>query len=154
MGREIWCKITDKDGSEVWNSADERQEWVCGRDNATTYIASLVDRDEEVEDGCCVDITRENAFESARESLMEYYDQDKREIDKAKRELNDLLTARRNARDYKEFCSFGQAIEDTEDWLASEDFSRAGSLVAMMDHARAALKDRFPDGNLYFVVSE
>ena len=149
MGREIYCSIIDKENNELWNSADENGDFVCGRDDATTYLASLADPE-----SCLIDITDEKTFKSIKTQLEKYRDKDDRELNRADRELEDLSIARRNARNYEEFCSFAKGFEAVERWIEENQYSRAYHILNMIDSAQRVLYSRFPDAILCIVVSE
>lgn len=137
------------------------EQYVCGRDDATEYVANLccnawrnVEEPEEYDShdsspdwtsysslvfDIDVDADRSKLSDIIT-NLDEYGLKDKKEIQKAKDELNDLLIARRNARNLDEFVSFGDEIERVRDWIDNEDFSRAGNLVAYLKIAKSTLE--------------
>lgn len=154
MGREIYCQIRSpgKTWEEpIWDSAAAISQFVCGRDDATGYIASLGGEEGEI------DISKRSERDNIRGILNDYAERDKSEIEKAKNLLRDLRYARRNARNYGEFDSFSDAIEATEEWIESEGWSRAQALLDLIDKSteeftRHRLKYR--GSQLYIVVSE
>lgn len=154
MGREIFCQIREAGKSydeALWDSADMLDQFVCGRDDATTYIAIQGGKEGEI------DISAFADREKIRVQLKEYADHDKREIDKAKDALRDLKAARRNARNYTEFSSFTDAIEGTEEWIERESWSRAQRLIDIIDDSAAEFakhKLKYRKAKLYLVISE
>lgn len=156
MGREIYTEIRDKDGKAVWNSAEGLNSWVCGRDDATGYIAGLVyakvNGGEEDSD-YSIDITNKAGCEGITSSLKDLLERDMREIGKARTELNDLYSARRNARNYEEFASFGGRITEVDSWIQENDYSSAGSLLDLIEDSRVELAKR-PGCSLHLVLSE
>ena len=157
MGREIIVQIRDR--SRNFQVMDE--DYVSGRDDATTYIANLVynrrdtlpDIDEDKLDGIelsdryslIFDISDKEQFRELSNicnRLKEYADEDYAEINKAKETLADLKIARRNCSIYEEFEKFSEAIETTQQWLEDEDYSRAGSLLEMINDCRTMIENQ------------
>ena len=156
MGREIYTEIRDKDGKAVWNSAEGLDSWVCGRDDATGYIAGLVYakvNGEEEDSDYSIDITNKAGCEGITSSLKDLLERDMREIGKARTELNDLYSARRNARNYEEFASFGERITEVDSWIQENDYSSAGSLLDLIEDSRDELA-KYPGCSLHLVLSE
>ena len=157
MGREIIVQIRDR--SRNFQVMDE--DYVCGRDDATTYIANLVYAKRETlpnvnEDdlegielnnrySLIFDINDKEQFHELSNicnNLKEYADKDNAEINKAKETLADLKIARRNCSIYEEFEKFSDAIDTTEEWLENEDYSRAGSLLDMINDCRRMIENQ------------
>ena len=154
MGREIFCQIREAGKSyneALWDSADMLDQFVCGRDDATSYIAIQGGKEGEV------DISAFADREKIRAQLKEYAARDKREIDKAKDTLRDLKAARRNARNYDEFSSFNDVVEGTEEWIEHESWSRAQMLIDLINDSAEEFtkhKLKYRKAKLYLVVSE
>lgn len=131
MGREISCEVRRKDSDErIWGSYEDQDMFVCGRDDATTFILSLADESGEIDY-----LPKMGWIDS---SLAAYAAKDRGEINKAKQYLADMVCARKNARNYREFSSFNNPIENTEEWIRDNDWSRAESLVEMLNLAKKA----------------
>lgn len=142
MGRELIVQVRDKQTKNVkWEN------YVCGRDDATNYIAQLVynrrDSLPEIEEdnlegtdlsdrySLIFDIDNEadmRELVNIRDNLKDYADRDKSEIQKAKDTLEDLRAARRNCALYDEFVKFSREMDRVYEWLSDEDFSRADIL--------------------------
>lgn len=156
MGREIYTEIRDKNGKAVWNSAEGIDSWVCGRDDATGYIAGLVYakvNGEEEDSDYSIDITDEMGCEGIASTLHDLVKRDNREVCKAKTELEDLYSARRNARNYEEFASFGERIMEVDSWIQENDYSSAASLLDLLKESRDELA-KYPGCSLHLVLSE
>ncbi len=157
MGREIIVQIRDR--SRNFQVMDE--DYVCGRNDATNYIANLVyakrenlpEADEDNLEGIDLsdryslifDLSDREQFHELSDicnRLKEYADKDYAEIDKAKETLADLKIARRNCRIYEEFEKFSDAIDTTQEWLENEDYSRAGSLLDMISDCRRMIENK------------
>ena len=150
MGRELIVQVRDRQTKAV-----QYEDYVCGRDDATNYIAQLVynrrdtlpeiDEDTlegtELSDRYSLIFNVDNEDDSKelaniRCNLKEYADRDNAEIQKAKDALEDLKVARRNCNIYEEFEKFSDAIDRTQEWLETEDYSRAGSLLEYLENAQ------------------
>lgn len=157
MGREIIVQIRDR--SRNFQVMDE--DYVCGRDDATNYIAQLIynrretlpEVDEDNLEGrelsdrysLIFDISNKEQFHELSDicnRLKEYADEDYAEINKAKETLADLKIARRNCSIYEEFEKFSEAIETTQEWLDNEDYSRAGSLLDMINDCKRMIENQ------------
>lgn len=155
MGREIYSQIR-LPGQDVenplWDSAaGDLDDFVCGRDDATDFITMRGGEDGEL------DITDPKERESILSVLDEYLESDKREIDKAKNYLRDLNAARRNARNFKDFSSFSDVIEATEDWIREHDWSRAKALKDLIENTVSEFKKhriKYLKAKMYLVISE
>lgn len=126
MGREIIFEVV-KDGDKVVFPKDGADVlYVCGRDDATSYLAGYIG----YEEPCYKDIDRESDdFQTIQDALHEYYLADYKEIEKAQDTLADLREARRHATKYKDFVEFSEVMERTQDWIKDNDYSRAGSMI-------------------------
>lgn len=149
MGREIYCEIRKKtpivaassaDSDEYgydeedrscvkWDSAENGGMYVCGRDDATNYLSCLGGNEG------LIPIRGKGELHKILDELETYAKADEKEIDKAKQCLRDLKSARRNARNYKDFSSFTDAIEDVERWIEDNDWSRALILMRIITHS-------------------
>lgn len=166
MGREIIVSLR-KDKKVVY------EDYVCGRDGATNYIAQLVYNkvnefkgdidtlsDEETDKLYSLiyklNLENENLISSQIiEPLQEYKDEDYKEINKAKNELSALDEARRHCGVYDEFVKFTNAMEQVQEWLDSEDYSRAGSLLEIIDKCRKIVEQRgYSDYEIWITLSE
>lgn len=150
MGREIIFEVHDEEKC-IWPNPDKIDEslYVCGRDDATNYIAELVQNkiedilesnkeitiDDLDEDSysillSCKDYDR---YLEIKSELKRHYDADQFEINKAKQTLLDLKEARRHCSSYNEFIKFSDAMEDTCEWIKHNDWSRAGYMIDYLD---------------------
>ena len=153
MGREIYCEIRKKGGGDtVWNSANDADLFVCGRDDATGYIASIADgEDNEIWVSSTDDMLK------IIDNLTGYRESDFNEVRKAKETLSDLKCARRNTTNVKDFSGFSEMIEETEDWIKWNSYSRAAALVDMinrMNEEYCSDREKYKDCSMYIVVSE
>lgn len=160
MGREITAEIRetladfndknfdyDKDTRVLWQS----EGWVCGRDSATNYICLCTDRS-----GVYACLEGGN-LKRIQEEIQEYAQKDRDEIRRVKSRLEGLLAARKNARNYAEFSSFDEPIDECQEWLKQESFSRAEALLALIDEVLQEYKSGKYDTKKcdpYLVVSE
>ena len=150
MGRELIVQVRDRQTKKV-----QYEDYICGRDDATNYIAQLVynrratlpEINEDSLGGTALSdryslIFNINNGAEMKElanicsNLKEYADRDNAEIQKAKDTLEDLRAARRNCGIYEEFEKFSDAIDTTQQWLENEDYSRAGSLLDYLEDAQ------------------
>lgn len=145
MGREIIFEVRDKEKC-IWPNPDKIDEslYVCGRDDATDYIAQLVHNkidgilesnkkitiDNLPEDSYTILLTCKDydKYLQIQSELESYYKADQFEIDKAKEALTDLREARRHCCIYDEFIKFSEAMDDTYNWIKNNDSSRAGDM--------------------------
>ncbi len=130
MGREIIFGIKDKTSEHnVLFENETKNFYVCGRDDATNFMANYISNHEYEEDSWEILIEAySSAYNYILEELQEYYEKDKYEIDKAKETLSDLREARKHCAVYNEFVKFSEAMDDTHDWIQHNDWSRAGLL--------------------------
>lgn len=139
MGREIIIQARHND-KVIY------EDFVCGRDDATSYIATLVSDycEKNKLDTCEISYNANSSkdldeLHKVREILEDYAKKDKREIDKARTCLEDLSWARRNASTLNDFDEFSERYEQVEQWLEKNDYSRADSLIGMLDKASEEL---------------
>lgn len=143
MGRELIVQLR-KDKEILFD------DYVCGRDDATNYIAQLIydkqkdrkepeDSDEEaiqfyysLQFKLCTDY---KLLSSLRETLADYAAKDNEEISKANETLCDLRIARRNTHTLKDFNDFTEAIQTAQMWIDEDSFSRAQILLDLIDKA-------------------
>lgn len=127
MGREIIFEVHDNKQC-VWPDPNNIEDalYVCGRDDATSYVASLCQNNEETLYLSCNDY---QTYLKIKENLQEYYDKDMFEIQKANITMEDLREARRNCNVYDEFVKFSQAMDDTQDWIDNNNWSRAKNML-------------------------
>ena len=154
------------DGKTCWPDPDNIDEalFVCGRDDATTYIAQLVcdqineklkaDKNLTTDDlqdsdyAILLTCNDYNKYLEIKRNLKEYYYKDMKEIQKAKDTLEDLKEARRHTTTIKDFEDFTASMEETEDWIERNDYSRAGSLIECLDKCYNRMLDYVNlDGN-------
>ena len=139
MGREMIFEVR-KNNQPIWpdpNNIDAAL-YVCGRDDATTFLASYVNNcvDDDSDDDETPTLllrARDEKLTYIKERLKEYKEKDYAEIQKAKDTLEDLRAARRNSATMKDFADFSDAMAETEQWLAAEDWSRAGSMLEYLE---------------------
>ena len=160
MGREIIVSLKRENRLEY-------EDFVCGRDDATNYIAQLVYNkvnefkgdtdtlsDEEITKLYSLiyklDLENENLIsKQIIEPLQEYKDKDYKEINKAKNELSALDEARRHCGIYDEYMKFTNAMEQVQEWLDEEDYSRAGSILDAIYKCREIVEQRGHSGYIY-----
>lgn len=167
MGREIIVSLRK-------NKKIEYSDSVCGRDDATTYIAQLVygkvnefkgnvdelsaDEIDELYSLVFKLSDRSNQLINKICNELKYYkDLDYKEINKAKNELEALDDARRHCSVYDEFVKFTNAMEQVQEWLDNEDYSRAGMLLDMITKCDSLAPHNLGDINqyeLWITVSE
>lgn len=160
MGREIFAQIRDKlpnfedenyswdkDPNKLWESNDV----ICGRDDATGYICSRTD-----ESGYFAVLEGDN-LKYILEEVKGYAKEDRDEIDMVRNRLKRLRKAQQNARNYEEFNSFDEEIENCKGWLKRESYSRAEHLLEMIDEVLKEYNSgKYDTGECkpYLVVSE
>jgi len=166
MGREIIVSLK-RDNRVAY------EDFVCGRDNATNYIAQLVynkvnefkgDKDTLSDEEITklysliykLDLKNSDLISSQIiNPLQEYKDEDYKEINKAKNELSALDEARRHCYVYDEYMKFTNAMEQVQEWLDEEDYSRAGSLLEILDKCREIVVQRgYSDYEIWITLSE
>ena len=129
MGREIIFEV-QVDGERFYFE-DEGSLYVCGRDDATEYMARLCEyTDKGILYLTCSDYER---YLSIKEELKEYYDKDMFEIQKARDAIEDLREARRHALNSKIFSDFSDVMDNTYEWIEQNNWSRAGSMIEYLD---------------------
>ena len=150
MGREIIFEVRENN-KPIWPDPNDIDAslFVCGRDDATTYIAQLIynqideklatDKNlttDDLEDSDYVILLTCNDYNKylqIKNNLQEYYNKDMKEIQKAKDALEDLREARRHTTTLEEFKNFSNVMDETENWIENNDWSRAGSLIEYLD---------------------
>ena len=163
MGREIFAQIrdidhydeevedfNDKNPHVAWDSSDKPLGlFVCGRDDATGYVAARAEDSFLLLEG--------SSLERALEAIKGFSRRDHNEISKVRRRLKSLEAARKNSRNYQEFASFDEEIENCRSWLEEESSSSADILL---DIIKETLKE-YGSGKYdrskwkpYLVVSE
>lgn len=110
--------------------------YVCGRDDATTFIANYVINNQKNDDDCYVDLYlhKDEDYKKYKyicNELEDYKKKDYKEIDKAHQTLNQLLLAQSHA-NYEDFFKFQHSIEETQNWIETESYSRAEDLLRYM----------------------
>lgn len=160
MGREIFAQIRDKlpnfedenyswdkDPNKLWESNDV----ICGRDDATAYICSRTDESD------VFAVLEGDNLKYILEEVKGYAKEDRDEIDGVRNRLKRLRKAQQNARNYEEFNSFDEEIENCEGWLKRENYSRAEHLLEMIDEVLKEYNSGKYDTSKckpYLVVSE
>ena len=146
MGREIIFEVRENDKT-IWPLKGDDM-YVCGRDDATTYVAQLIyDQIEKILDAnknLTTDDLQDSDYEilltcndydkylQIKNNLQEYLDKDMKEIQKAKDTLEDLREARRHA-NYEDFFKFSESMDTTEEWIEDNGWSRAGDMIDYLD---------------------
>lgn len=133
MGREIIIEGYCYDKKIDFSPEDL---YVCGRDDATQFIANYVINNQKNDDDCYVDLYLHKdedykEYQYICQELECYKNRDYREIDKAHQTLQQLLSAQRHA-NYEEFFKFQESIEETQNWIETESYSRADELLRYM----------------------
>ena len=134
MGREMIFEVRDNN-KPIWPDPNDIDASlvVCGRDDATTFLASYVlnslpdNADDDTEEVVLLRVD-DTDLTYLKERLQEFLDKDNREIQKAKDALEDMREARKHA-NYEDFFKFSESMESTQEWLDAEDWSRAGSML-------------------------
>lgn len=146
MGREIIFEVREDDKT-IWPEPGHDL-FVCGRDDATSYIAQLVinkvndilDSNEAMtvdnlpDDAYTLFLTCNdyNKYLGIKKQLQEYYGKDLIEIQKAKDTLEDLREARRHAT-HEDFFKFSDSMEATQEWIEDNNWSRARNMIDYLD---------------------
>lgn len=149
MGREIVFEVRE-DNVPIWpdpNDIDVAM-FVCGRDDATGYIAQLVrdqiddilDSDEEMtvdnlpDDAYVLFLTCKDyeKYLDIKRQLHDFLDKDNKEVQKAKDTIEDLREARRHS-SYDDFFQFSESIEKVQAWIDDNSWSRAGTMIEYLD---------------------
>ena len=151
MGRELVFKLRRIENSE---SSIECEDYVCGRDDCTNYIAqqilddgddySLVYKLDDKED--CLKLSNLLGM------ISDYAAEDSREIMKAQDALEDLREARRHCSLYDEFVKFSDAIDNTQRWLDEESYSRANNIYNILTTFRQKAEDEFGSNVKYEII--
>ena len=151
MGRELVFKLRRIENSE---SSIECEDYVCGRDDCTNYIAqqilddgddySLVYKLDDKQD--CLKLSNFLGMISG------YAAEDSHEILKAQNALEDLREARRHCSLYEEFVKFSDAIDNTEQWLHEESYSRANNIYNILTTFRQKAEDEFGSNVKYEII--
>ena len=151
MGRELVFKLRRIENSE---SSIECEDYVCGRDDCTNYIAqqilddgddySLVYKLEDKQD--CLKLS------NLMDVIWEYSAKDYKEITKAENTLEDLREARRHCSLYDEFVKFSDAIDNTQRWLDEESYSRANNIYNILTTFRQKAEDEFGSNVKYEII--
>lgn len=151
MGRELVFKLRRIENSE---SSIECEDYVCGRDDCTNYIAqqilddgddySLVYKLDDKQD--CLKLSNLLGM------ISDYAAEDSHEILKAQNALDDLREARRHCSLYEEFVKFSDAIDNTEQWLHEESYSRANNIYNILTTFRQKAEDEFGSNVKYEII--
>lgn len=152
MGRELVFKLRRIENSE---SAIECEDYVCGRDDCTNYIAQEV-LDEGGDDEVLVYKLDDKQdclkLSNLLDMISEYAAKDHREIMKAKNYLEDLREARRHCSLYDEFVKFSEAMDGTQQWLDEESYSRAAHIYTTLKTFRQKAEDEFGSNVKYEII--
>jgi len=150
MSREIYCEIRGSSNKKIWNSADDDDLFVCGRDDVTDHLSSLAG------DDCDIDITSAEEFNKIHSFLSDQREREMKQVSVFTRRLEDASMARRNARNAEEFYSFDPLIEEAQYEIEENRDSRAKLLLEMIDRGKGLLlKYQLSGGcSLFIVVSE
>ena len=151
MGRELVFKLRRIENSE---SSIECEDYVCGRDACTNYIAqqilddgddySLVYKLDDKQD--CLKLSNLLGM------ISDYAAEDSHEILKAQNALDDLREARRHCSLYDEFVKFSGAIDNIEQWLHEESYSRANNIYNILTTFRQKAEDEFGSNVKYEII--
>ncbi len=140
MGREIIFEVREDDKT-IWPKPGDDL-FVCGRDTATTQMASTILHSKpEGEEILYLTCKEYNIYLEIKEMLKEYYDKDMKEIQKAKDALEDLREARRHTATLKDFEDFSDTMDATEEWIKDNDWSRAGAMIEYLDECYNKMLD-------------
>lgn len=143
MGREIIFEVHDNKQC-VWPDPNNINDalYVCGRDDATTYMAQLIlDSDTKDEEILYLTCNEYAFYEEIKNRLREYLKKDQHEIQKAKDTLEDLREARRHTATLKDFEEFSDAMDGTEEWIKENDWSSAGDMIEYLDKCYSKMLD-------------
>lgn len=172
MGREIIFEVRENN-KPIWPNPDsiDATLFVCGRDDATNYIAQLIYNQIDEKLDANENLTRDdlqdsdytilltsndyNKYLKIKNNLQEYYDKDMKEIQKAKDTLEDLREARRHTATIKDFEDFSDVMDETESWIEDNDYSRAGSMIDYLNTCYSemlALVNTDPSGDRQVVI--
>ena len=165
MGREIIVGLKKRSKDNKIETIYE--DFVCGRDDATTLIANWVDNkvndysgdidslsDDEINELYSLIYTCKEDIIPLIERLDEYKKEDYKEIKKAKDDLRALDEARRHCGVYEEFTKFTSAMESVQEWLDNEDYSRAGSLIEIINKCLIKSEDLSDNYEIWVTLSE
>lgn len=151
MGRELVFKLRRIENSE---SDIECEDYVCGRDDCTNYIAqqildegddySLVYKLDDKQD--CLKLSNLLGM------ISDYAAEDSHEILKAQNTLEDLREARRHCSLYDEFVKFSDAIDNVQQWLDEESYSRAAYIYTTLKTFRQKAEDEFGSNVKYEII--
>lgn len=132
MGREMIFEVRDNNKT-IWPDKDNSL-YVCGRDNATDFMSSYVRNHLPDNYNEAVVLLRvdDKDLTYIKDRLEEFLESDNHQIQKAKNCLADLREARRHA-NYEDFFKFSESIEETEQWLEEEEWSRAGTMLEYLN---------------------
>lgn len=163
MGREIYAQLRDIDEYDekvedrgkqnphvAWDSEHSPGEkWICGFDEATNLVAHRAN-----EHGYL--LLEGTDLEYLRKELESKRAHDQQEVLEHQKYLQDLCVARKNARNYKEFSSFDEPIEEYKRWLEENSWSRAASLLDLINEILREYNSCRYDAKFkpYLVVSE
>lgn len=164
MGRDIYCEIRKRgyeespeenehyvDEGSVWSSLDALDLFVCGRDDATNFLACQGDKNDRI------NITDLKTMHDILKELKHYAKDDRQNIENVERLIRDLKNARSHARNYDEFASFLDPISEAERWIKEEGWSRAEALINMINASYCEFHKhplRYHNCDLYIVISE
>ena len=144
MGREIGVIVTYKN-KEIYS------DYVCGRDDGTTFLASYIlnHKHKEIDNQGDTLIFHygDKELKEIKDGLQNYADKDQKEIDKAYSTLNDLREARRHAPTLEEFTNFSDAMDDTLDWIEREGYSNSRSLIEYIDKSLLNIEQDYLNKN-------
>ena len=151
MGRELVFKLRRIENSE---SSIECEDYVCGRDDCTNYIAQQI-----LDDGEDYSLVyklddKQDCLKLSNLLVMisDYAAEDSHEIMKAQNALDDLREARRHCSLYEEFVKFSDAIDNTEQWLHEESYSRANNIYNILTTFRQKAEDEFGSNVKYEII--
>ena len=169
MGREVYTIIKDPNGKIVWDSADQIEEFFCGRNDATDVIRHYADWNngvEEPEHGLLIDITDPQIRSKIEADLDDEQDKMDRILGDANELIDDLREARRHALNTVMFFDFSEEIEVRRNDIRDTYWTRADDMRKLMRRtvlvaASLAHSEVFHNGEpelngytIYWVLSE
>lgn len=136
MGLEVYTIITDKDGKEVWNSADDEQRHFCGRYNETLLLFHFINTP-----NGDVDITDQKQYTAVEQALVEIVDKADRACDEAIEYIHDLREARKKAFNLQIFDDFSARIHEATEDYHDTYWTRAADMIELMHDTHNKMRD-------------
>ena len=145
MGREIFVEVIRR-GVRMDAGASIFHDYVCGRDEGTNFVANYIvnseDCKEEEDVGEYTTFRKgDKRLQEFRGYLSEYINKDKKLLEEAEEEIDDLREARRHTTTLEDFDAFTVALKSEKELRDEYKFSRSQAISEFLDEAEKKISE-------------